>query len=84
MSMSDKELLAGLRSLDGAHPFVKAVVAMQTETVTLCTEAAAQPNLTSEGRHYNAGRLALALDVVAQFEQAMEMARRSETTDERR
>lgn len=61
--MSDLELQRGLATLDTKHPFWQAVQDVLAQAVVNEQLAVAQPDITDGARHYNAGRLAHALDL---------------------
>jgi hypothetical protein len=57
------ELLAALRATDAQHPLRVAFGKLLAENVTLMTGVVAGAGQSSEDRHFNAGRLADALDL---------------------
>lgn len=60
--MTDSEIKAAFASLHATHPVMLALTALAENAVKLETAASAQPTLSDGDRHFNAGRLAHALD----------------------
>lgn len=60
--MSNEQLQKAFATIDTQHPFWKAVQAALDEAVEQEQMTVAQPDSTDGARHYNAGRLAHALD----------------------
>lgn len=77
--MSEAEIKAGLRSLDLAHPFSKAVFAVMDNLEHTARSACVLPNLSNEQRQYNAGMLAAVMDVADQLRSAIEFSRNEHT-----
>lgn len=64
--MNDPQRLQqGFLSLAPDHEFAKSLLALLEEAVTVETQSCAVPERSSEARHFNAGRLAHALDLQA-------------------
>ena len=80
--MTEKEIKAGLRSLDLSHPFAKALFEVLENLEKTARDAVATPGLNNEARQYNAGALGSVMDVALQLHGAIEIAR-GEHTDTR-
>lgn len=63
------ELLAALRATDARHPLRLAFGKLLAENVALMTGVVAGAGQPSETRHFNAGRLADALDLAALWQE---------------
>lgn len=72
--MNESEIKAAFAAFDKAHPFYRAVLALLEAEVVNEAHAACSPNLGDGGRHYNAGRLAHALDMRNVFNGVMREA----------
>lgn len=72
--MSEHEIKAAFAAFDKTHPFYMAVMTLLDLEVQSEQVSAASPNLGDGSRHYNAGRLAHALDFRAVFNGVMREA----------
>lgn len=61
--MNEKQILAGLATLEPTHPFIEALGCLLANVVEAERDGVVIPNLPDAARHFNAGRLASALDV---------------------
>lgn len=60
--MSDEQIKEGLLSIDEGHVFVKTLLALFDNEIRDEQLMATAPDLTDGARHFNAGRLARAMD----------------------
>ena len=60
--MEENQIKEGLLSLDEGHVFVRTLLAIYDGEIQLEQQAATVADLTDGARHFNAGRLARALD----------------------
>lgn len=77
--MTKDEIYAAFAAMDQAHPFYLAVCALLDGEVNDEMVAAVVPNSTDAARHFNAGRLAHALDFRAAFRMVMNEAMEAQT-----
>lgn len=72
--MSEHEIKAAFAAFDKTHPFYLAVLALLESEIASEQVMTVSPNLGDGARHYNAGRLAHALDFRAVFNGVMREA----------
>lgn len=72
--MTPAEIKAAFVGFDKTHPFYQAVVQLLDNAVNDEQTGATLPHLTDGGRHFNAGRLAHALDFRQAFHGTMAQA----------
>ena len=61
--MNADQIQAGLTSLEPAHPFFQAILALVESDIDSEMDMAVAPDLTDSARQFNAGRLAHARDI---------------------
>ena len=61
--MTEKEINAAFANFDPQHPFYLAVLAILDNVVLTEQESAVVPDLGDGARHYNAGRLGMAMAI---------------------
>jgi hypothetical protein len=61
--MTEPEINAAFAEMDPQHPFYRAVLQLLNEGVAAEQDNVTVPNLTDAARHFNAGRLAHAVDM---------------------
>jgi hypothetical protein len=72
--MDTNQIQAAFAAFDPMHPFYLAVLQLMQDAVLTEQANVCYPDLTDAGRHYNAGRLSMAIDACVEFEATMRNA----------
>lgn len=79
-----EEIRRAFLRMDPQHPFYQGLMGLLANATALELEAATRPDLTDGGRHFNAGRLAMAEDVQQLIVDTMVEAREWEQRENER